>query len=126
VFDKDKNREALIVGTLEELGNSSLVCRNVNWVSIDPPTSTLQVTAKIRYRAQDVQAQVAQVQVNILVSQSTLMRYCTWSAFVFYDEDVCLGVYPSGNGVSAADYLTVDPAAWECFPVRYSWWNFKI
>jgi tRNA-specific 2-thiouridylase len=93
VFDKDKHKEALIVGTLEELGKSSLVCRKVNWVSIDPPISPLHVKAKIRYRAQDVHALVSPSRDSIvIVSFDQPMRDITpGQAVVFYDDDVCLG-----------------------------------
>lgn len=93
VFDKDKHKEALIVGTLEELGKSSLVCRKVNWVSIDPPISPLHVKAKIRYRAQDVHALVSPSRDSIvIVSFDQPLRDITpGQAVVFYDDDVCLG-----------------------------------
>lgn len=93
VYDKDQAREALIVGTLDELGRSTLISQNVSWVSIDPPESPIHVQAKIRYRAQDVQATVSpRGDSSVLVTFDQPMRDITpGQAVVFYDGDVCLG-----------------------------------
>jgi tRNA-specific 2-thiouridylase len=47
---------SLIVGPLEELGQQGLVAREVNYLSGRPPTGPVPVTAKIRYKATEVEA----------------------------------------------------------------------
>lgn len=87
-------RNALIVGTHDELGQSDLTAQRVSWVSDDHPTAPFEATVKIRYKAQPVPALVtplpdARVQIQF---ESPLRDITAGQGAVIYDDDVCLGV----------------------------------
>ncbi len=56
VLELDAARNAVVVGRAEELGRRALIAQQVNWVAGHLPEMPLRVTAKIRYRAQEVAA----------------------------------------------------------------------
>ncbi|MGC8855229.1 MAG: tRNA 2-thiouridine(34) synthase MnmA [Anaerolineae bacterium] len=58
VLGKDAAENALIVGTAEELGQSELTAREVNWVSGEVPERPFRAEVKIRYTARSVWAEV--------------------------------------------------------------------
>ncbi len=58
VIAKDIARNALIVGTREELGSRRLIARAMNWIAGKPPATPLHAEVKIRYRARAVPARV--------------------------------------------------------------------
>lgn len=51
-------RNALVVGTADELGGTSLTAHRVNWVSGETPAEAFRAEVKIRYKAQPVPAWV--------------------------------------------------------------------
>lgn len=55
VIAKNPYKNALIVGTRDQLGRDKLTANRVNWVSGEAPIETFQAQVKIRYksRAQD-------------------------------------------------------------------------
>lgn len=58
VLAKDQRRNALIVGHIEDLGQSELRVKEVNWISGHPPAGPIALEVKIRYRANQVPAEV--------------------------------------------------------------------
>lgn len=56
VLALERERNALIVGTADELGRQELNAADVNYVSGRPPAGPLPITAKIRYQAQEALA----------------------------------------------------------------------
>jgi len=50
--------DRIVVGSREELGETTLVAREVNWIAGRPPAGPLQVTARIRHRHEDAPALV--------------------------------------------------------------------
>jgi tRNA-specific 2-thiouridylase len=93
VLDKDLRRNALIIGTVDELGRSELIAKEVNWISGIPPEQPLHLQVKIRYKAKDVWATVSPLpDSQVRVEFDEPVRDITpGQAAVFYDEDVCLG-----------------------------------
>ncbi len=93
VLKLDAGRNALIVGTAEELGQKELTARQVNWIAGEPPSGPIAVAARIRYKAQDVPATVTPLSDDrVAVSFVTALRDITpGQAVVFYDGEVCLG-----------------------------------
>ena len=101
VAEKDPARNALIVGTLSELGESELTAAEVNWISGAPPAGPSRLQVKIRYRASPAWAMVTPLPGKRLhVRFEQPMRDITpGQAAVVYDGPVCLGggiIQPKG------------------------------
>lgn len=58
VLVKDRARNALIVGPREQLGQTELQVRDINWVSGEAPAGPFRASVKIRYKATGVAATV--------------------------------------------------------------------
>jgi tRNA-specific 2-thiouridylase len=83
----------VVVGEAEELLSSALVAREVNWISIPPPTSPIRAEVKIRYRAAEAPAVLTPVASGrVEVRFDHPQRAATpGQAAVFYQGEVCLG-----------------------------------
>jgi tRNA-specific 2-thiouridylase len=81
------------VGEAEELEASSLVARDVHWLSIPPPCRPLRAEVKIRYRAAEAPACIEPLPHHrVRVTFEAPQRAITpGQAAVFYDGEVCLG-----------------------------------
>ncbi len=56
VLEIDTDRNALLVGPRRHLGRQELIAREVNFVSGKAPLEPMEITARIRYRAQEAKA----------------------------------------------------------------------
>jgi len=56
VLELDPRRNAVVIGTAEELGQRELLAEQVSYVTGRPPSRPLNVTAKIRYQAHEAPA----------------------------------------------------------------------
>jgi tRNA-uridine 2-sulfurtransferase len=56
VIGTNPQQNTVIVGTVDELGQSSLTAKRVNWVSGEHPAEPFQAQVKIRYKANPVDA----------------------------------------------------------------------
>ena len=93
VLRKDVAQNALIVGARGQLGQRTLVARDVNWVAGSPPAATIRAQVKIRYKAKGVDARVTVVgngRVHIQFDES-VMGITAGQGAVFYDGEICLG-----------------------------------
>ena len=93
VLETDASRNALIVGTREELGNIGLVAGRVNWVSGEAPVEPFRAQVKIRYKAHPAPATVIplpddRVRVRFDAPQHGITP---GQGAVFYDGEECLG-----------------------------------
>lgn len=86
-------RNALIVGTANELGASALTARRVNWVSGSTPDAPFRAEVKIRYKAKPAPAWIEPLpNQRMRVTFDQPMRDITpGQGAVVYDGDVCLG-----------------------------------
>ncbi|MDZ4764906.1 MAG: tRNA 2-thiouridine(34) synthase MnmA [Chloroflexota bacterium] len=86
-------RNALIVGTADELGSSELTANRVNWVSGVTPSAPFRADVKIRYKAKPASAWVEPLGADrIHVTFDAPMRDITpGQGAIVYDGDVCLG-----------------------------------
>lgn len=93
VIGKDAQRNALILGGREQVGQKQLMVRQVNWVSGRPPAEPLPVLAKIRYKAQAVPATVEALPDGRaqLTFDEPVFGPTPGQAAVFYQADLCLG-----------------------------------
>lgn len=86
-------RNALIVGTRDELGSDQLTANRVTWVSGVTPTKPFRAQAKIRYKAKAVDAWIEPLADNrVFIKFDDPLRDITpGQAAVVYDGDICLG-----------------------------------
>jgi tRNA-uridine 2-sulfurtransferase len=107
VLAKDKERNALIVGTVQELGSAELTTSPVNWVSGEAPQETLRLQVKIRYKAAPAWGEITPLAsggAHIHFDQP-LRDITPGQAAVFYADDECLG-----GGLISADCRADCPA----------------
>jgi tRNA-specific 2-thiouridylase len=93
VIEKDLKQNILVVGAKEELGQSELYARNVNWVNGGGQTDPFRAQIKIRYKARDAWGTVFPLNNEAVhIHFDELLRDITpGQAAVFYNEDICLG-----------------------------------
>lgn len=107
VLQKDVRRNALIVGTREQLGRRELLVRGVNWMSGVAPERPIPARVKIRYQARPLAATVrpladGRVQVRL---EEPAFGVTAGQGAVFYDDEICLG-----GGIIADEDAAVDDA----------------
>jgi len=89
-LDAESNR--LVVGTREQLLHSMLVATKLSWVSGEAAKEPLTVTAKVRYKAPEVAAELrpgdGRAEVRFIKPQSAITP---GQSVVFYQGDVVLG-----------------------------------
>jgi len=93
VLGKDTVQNALIVGTADELGKSSLTARRVNWVAGSTPDEPFRAQVKIRYKAKPMPGLITPLddgrfQVDF---DEPLRDITPGQGAVIYDGDLCLG-----------------------------------
>jgi tRNA-uridine 2-sulfurtransferase len=93
VLRKEARTNTLVVGSHDELGETSLRVRDVNWVSGAPPDETVTAGVKVRYKAPAAPAAITPlpggyVQVEF---ESFVYGATPGQAAVFYDGDAVLG-----------------------------------
>lgn len=93
VLSKDSDRNALIVGSHEQLGQSRLETRNVNWISGRPPQPLIRAQVKIRYKAKAVPAtvMVAGPGRATVTFDEPVFGVTAGQGAIFYDGQQCLG-----------------------------------
>lgn len=94
VLAKDSASNALIVGTLDELGQSELLAFHVNWPGGETPSGPFRAQVKIRYTAREAPAEVTPLEngTRARVRFDAPQRDITpGQAAVFYNGDIVLG-----------------------------------
>jgi tRNA-specific 2-thiouridylase len=93
VLDKNPEKNELIVGPDSDLNQSSIIAKNVNWISGETPISVHHLQVKIRYKAEAQDATIEPIGSNrVRIQFDTPVRDATPGQFaVFYDDDIVLG-----------------------------------
>src|SRR5690606_705942 len=93
VIAKNPYRNALIVGTGDELGRDELTANRVNWVNDEAPVEAFRASVKIRYKSHAQSALVTPIgEDRFAVKFDEPLRDITpGQGAVIYDGDACLG-----------------------------------
>ena len=93
MLELDSDQNALIVGTREELGRTTLIAREVNWTLDRPVAPDTQAECKIRYRAHAAPCRLMpQADGSVEVYFDEPQRDVTpGQGAIFYQGDLCLG-----------------------------------
>ena len=93
VLEKDVARNALIVGTLDELGTNELWINEVNWVNGQAPTAPFRSEIKIRYTAREMWGTISPLaEGGARIQFDTPLRDITpGQVAVFFENEVVLG-----------------------------------
>jgi tRNA-specific 2-thiouridylase len=93
VLEIDAERNALIVGTADELGRRALTAVGVSYVAGEPPPEAIRVTAKIRYKAPEAPALLAPLPRGraALRSDAPLRDITPGQGVVFYRGEELIG-----------------------------------
>ncbi len=86
-------RNALVVGTRDELGRDVLTAKRVNWVDGEAPQSPFRAQVKIRYKAQMSEALVTPIGSDrfSVHFDEPLRDIAPGQGAVVYNGDICLG-----------------------------------
>jgi len=92
VFRMDRDSNTVYVGNLDKLYSKGFIASQVNWVSMQIPVNTIEVTARIRYNSPEVKAYLTslddgRVRVEFAEPQKSVTP---GQSAVFYDNDVVL------------------------------------
>jgi tRNA-specific 2-thiouridylase len=89
----DPARNALVVGTVEELGHGALRTEKASWVRGGPPDGCFRATVKIRYTSEEQPAGVTVEETGgVRIRFDRPLRDITpGQSAVFYHEEICLG-----------------------------------
>jgi tRNA-specific 2-thiouridylase len=93
VIAKNPYRNALVVGTREQLGRDELTAARLNWTSDSVPTEPFRAEVKIRYKSAAQTALVTPLPDNrVHIRFDEPLRDITpGQGAVIYDDEICLG-----------------------------------
>lgn len=93
VLSKDMKTNTLLVGTVEELGQSELSAIAVNWITGMPPAASFRAQVKIRYKSVEAWGLVTPMPNNEarVEFEQPLRDITPGQRVVFYQGEECLG-----------------------------------
>jgi tRNA-specific 2-thiouridylase len=100
----DRERNALIVGSKDEVYGDELIASELNWIAIERLQQPIEVKAKIRYLHKEAEATITPLNEDkvYVKFREPQMAITPGQAIVFYDGDVVLG----GGTIEQASFLS--------------------
>jgi tRNA-specific 2-thiouridylase len=89
----DRARNAIIVGSKQEVYGDELIATNLNWITMESPKQPLELKAKIRYRHREADAVIIPIskrEAHVKFKQPQ-MAITPGQAIVFYHKDTVVG-----------------------------------
>ena len=88
-----QERNAIVVGSKEEVYGTELIASGLNWITIAKPKRPLTVRAKIRYLHNEAEAEIIPVDEDRVQArfEKPQMAITPGQAIVFYDGDTVVG-----------------------------------
>jgi tRNA-specific 2-thiouridylase len=107
VYKMDRAANSVHIGNLKRLYSGGLKASGMNWVSMEIPQETIEVSAKIRYNSPEVKAYLTPAEGNaVRVEFREPQKSVTpGQSVVFYDGDVVLGGAVIDEALAAAPTL---------------------
>lgn len=102
VIALDATENAVIVGTMSELGRNECMALRVNYVSQEIPSAPFRATAKIRYKAHEATCTITPLPNSAarIYFDKAQRDITPGQAIVFYDQEVVIGggIISTGEG----------------------------
>jgi tRNA-uridine 2-sulfurtransferase len=108
----DPKTNNVYVGNLSKLYSKGFIAGQVNWVSMEIPKETIEVTARIRYNSPEVKAYVTAVDSNTVrvIFDEPQKSVTPGQSAVFYNGDVVLAGAIIDEAVPCAEHELVSSA----------------
>jgi len=105
VYKMDRATNTVHIGDLRKLYSGGLKASATNWVSMEIPQETIEVSARIRYNSPEVKAYLTPLdESRVSVLFATPQKSITpGQSVVFYDGDVVLGGAVIDEAIKSAD-----------------------
>jgi tRNA-specific 2-thiouridylase len=89
----DPKKNQVIVGSRAEVSEHEFYVKNVNWVSINPPTAPISAEIQVRYRTEPVIGTVIPMENNQvkIIFDEPIFGITPGQAAVWYDGEILLG-----------------------------------
>lgn len=94
VLSVDASTSTVVVGKREEMMRDRITVTQVNWISVDEPGMSLDLTVRIRYRQPEMPAAVSRLDDNkaeIVFADAQNVAAAPGQSAVFYDGDTVVG-----------------------------------
>jgi len=93
VYKMDRAKNTVHIGNLKQLYSGGLKASSMNWVSMEIPQETIEVSTRIRYNSPEVKAYLTPVDENTVkvVFKEPQKSVTPGQSVVFYDGEVVLG-----------------------------------
>jgi len=93
VTDIDREKNAILVGSKEEVYRDELIASGLNWIAVEELKQPIRVKAKIRYRHKEAEAAITPLNGDkvYVKFKEPQMAITPGQAVVFYDGDIVVG-----------------------------------
>ena len=89
----DEKKNAVVVGSKEELAQEALIASELNYISIDKLVQSMEVKLKVRYSQKEVEGVLSPIEDDkvYVKFKAPQLAITPGQAAVFYDKDIVVG-----------------------------------
>ncbi|MCK5257507.1 MAG: tRNA 2-thiouridine(34) synthase MnmA, partial [Deltaproteobacteria bacterium] len=89
----DEKKNAVVVGSKEELAQEALIASELNYISIDKLVQSMEVKLKVRYSQKEVEGVLSPIEDDkvYVKFKAPQLAITPGQAVVFYDKDIVVG-----------------------------------